>query len=91
MKTHTVLFIDKDTPVSGRISTVNDRRVMYLNIGDSPYGTTIILEEPEFLDKLSNEADRLCREFVEDYRATYCVDCDKPNAACECVQTEAAL
>lgn len=68
MQTTTTHHIDASTPVSGYILDVNGKRVMYLQIGENSERSTFILFDPTFLDRLSNEADRLCREYVEGER-----------------------
>ena len=68
MKTSQNLYVDGTDKVRGYILEVGvtRRRVAYLEVGESPYTVTFMLDDPAFLDKLSNEADRLCREFVGD-------------------------
>ena len=80
MKTSTYITVDENTPVEGTILYVEGQgRKMFLTIGDGSGRCTFQPDDPAFLDKLSNEADRLCREFVGDvpggfapspYRAT---------------------
>lgn len=67
MNTSHNLFVTGKDKVRGFILEVPNtkRRVMYLEIGESPYAVTF-MPDPEFLDKLANEAERLCREFVGD-------------------------
>lgn len=67
MKTSTYITVDENTPVKGTILNVEGQgRVMYLTVGKGGGRLTIQPRDPAFLDKLSNEADRLCREFVGD-------------------------
>ena len=80
MKTSTYTTVYASTPVEGSILIVGDQgRVMYLTIGNGAERLTIQPRDAAFLDKLANEAERLCREFVGDvpggfapspYRAT---------------------
>ena len=58
---------DQSTPVEGTILNVEGQGpTMYLTIGTGAYRLTLQPRDAAFLDKLSNEADRLCREFVGD-------------------------
>lgn len=68
MQTSTTHYVDATTPVRAYILEVGEdkRRVMYLEVGALADRATFIFYAPEFLDRLSNEADRLCREFVGD-------------------------
>ena len=88
MKTSQNLYVDGTDKVRGYILEVGvtRRRVAYLEVGESPYTVTFMLDDPAFLDKLSNEADRLCREFVGDVPDVIPDDC--PNCKsddCECL------
>ncbi len=67
MKTSTYSVVDENTPVEGSILYIEGQGlVMYLTIGEGSTRLTIQPRDAAFLDKLSNEADRLCREFVGD-------------------------
>lgn len=70
MQTTTTVHVTNETNVYGEILTTSDgRRFMSLVIGEAPFGGTnisLLINDPAFLDRLSNEADRLCREFVGD-------------------------
>lgn len=87
MKTSTYSVVDASTPVEGTILYVEGQgRVMYLTIGTGSERLTIQPRDAAFLDKLSNEADRLCREFVGDVPDVIPDDC--PNCKsddCECL------
>ena len=67
MKTSTYSVVDENTPVEGSILYIEGQgRVMYLTIGTGSERCTLQPSDPAFLDKLANEAERLCREFVGD-------------------------
>ena len=71
MKTSTYITVDENTPVEGTILYVEGQgRKMFLTIGEGSGRCTFQPDDPAFLDKLSNEAERLCREFVGDVPAT---------------------
>lgn len=70
MQTGTTHYVNNETEVSACILEVGEdkRRVMYLTVGPqwSPCRATFIIDGTDFLDKLSNEAERLVREYVGD-------------------------
>ena len=67
MKTSTYIEVDEHTRVEGTILDVPGVGLrMYLTIGTGSERCTLQPSDPAFLDKLANEADRLCREFVGD-------------------------
>lgn len=68
MQTSTYSEVEADTRVEGSILIVGTdaRREMYLTVGEGSSRNTFHVVDPIFLDRLSNEAERLCREFVGD-------------------------
>ena len=68
--TTTTAHCDETTRAFGEILTSSDgSRFMVFRIGAARYGDTgvdFIIRTPELLDKIANEAERLCREFVGD-------------------------
>ena len=68
MHTTTTVHITAKTRVYGDIlTTTSGDRFMRLTIGEEEYAGTrveLLISDPEFLDYLANEAERLCREFV---------------------------
>ena len=67
MKTSTYIEVDEHTRVEGTILDVPGVGLrMYLTIGTGSERCTLQPSDPAFLDKLANEAERLCREFVGD-------------------------
>ena len=66
MHTGIMIHPTSKVTVNGYISDVNGDRVMFLRIAERFEDLTIIVRDPAFLDKPSNEAERLCREFVGD-------------------------
>lgn len=66
MHTYTTIHPTFAAEVGGYVSPVNDVPVAFLVITEGAQSVTIITRDPAFLDKLSNEAERLCREFVGD-------------------------
>lgn len=59
-----------DTPVTGYTLPVSEKTVGYLKIGTDENHVLFIITDPTFLDKLTNEGERLCREFVGDVPVT---------------------
>lgn len=70
--THTA-HCTEETRAYGEILTSSDgSRFMVFRIAAERYGGTgidLIIRTPELLDYISNEAERLCREFVGDVPA----------------------
>ena len=92
MQTTTTVHVTSETRAYGEILTHSEgKRFMSLVIGEAPYGGTsvaLLITDPAFLDKLANEAERLCREFVGDVPAFEPPSDDCPNCKadeCECL------
>ena len=70
MNTTTTVHCTEETRVFGEVMTLSDgKRFMALRISADRWGGTgvdLLLTDPALLDKLSNEAERLCREFIGD-------------------------
>jgi hypothetical protein len=70
MQTGTTHYVNDQTEVTAEILEVGEdkRRVMYLTVGPkwSAGRATFIIDGAMFLDKLSNEAERLVREYIGD-------------------------
>ena len=66
MHTDTTVHAKLDTPVFGYTLPVCGKTVGYLKVGTDENYVTFIITDPAFLDKLANEAERLCREIVGD-------------------------
>lgn len=66
MHTSTTIHPTFAAEVGGYVSPVNDVPVAFLVITEGAQSVTMIVRDPAFLDKLANEAERLCRELVGD-------------------------
>jgi len=68
IRTTSYVHLPANTRVTGMIRTqTNGDRYMVLDLSAQGVGdVTFFIHDPEFLDKLANEAERLCREFVGD-------------------------
>ena len=69
MHSTTNFHVNGSTRVNGEILVVpGSGRVMFFTVegADRMDRMTFIVNDPVFLDKLANEAERLCREFVGD-------------------------
>jgi hypothetical protein len=69
MRTNSTFHVNASCTVTSRILDVAGvGRTPYLEVhaADGYAKLVFVVSDPVFLDKLSNEADRLCREFVGD-------------------------
>lgn len=70
MHTTVTLHVNAKTRAFGSILTTGSGdRFMRLTVGEEKYAGTrveFLISDPEFLDYISNEGERLCREFVGD-------------------------
>jgi len=91
--TNSTAYAYKDTKVTGYILDVEGQgKTAYLQVGNDDGRITFILmgkDSTDFLDKLSNEAERLTREFIGDVPPLEPLSDDCPNCKaddCVCVR-----
>ena len=66
MQTHCYSEAEADTKIEGYILDSASGRHIYLTFGEGSTRVTLHVNDTAFLDKLANEAERLCREYVGD-------------------------
>lgn len=88
----TTVHCKPETRAYGEILTLSDgRRFMSFRIAADRWGGTgvdLFLDDPALLDMISNEAERLAREFIGDVPPLEPLSDDCPNCKaddCECL------